>query len=515
MPLWPLAALAAATLLTATTATATQNAAKPLGPPAAPSSDTAEILKSARQAGDARDWARAAALMAQVVAAPDFTTALSRKQQSDALGLGALYALQAKDLETAYRYLVKATDYPESLDFVFTFRISMAGALSRWEDTVVAVELASRLRPAALNAIDPATFANLRRQLRKHGDSALETRFFNALVRADYRPETPFHVSGYLWIGFAADLADAGDTADVHPSLAHIDHPWILAEALLDRRLFPTLDGDPDRADVRALAERRLAKDREDAAAHPRLLEGVNIVASDLRRLGRPDEALALLDSVAAKVGQTGAFEDEDLGRQLAWCVEERARALRNLGRPDEATAALEAGARLNIGPGFEVYRRIDLADTLNRNGKPEAALAAIADDGAVKDARNPSYARMLLAVERVHAYARLGRRAEMQAGLAYIRAHEPDAWSGAIFGPIYAGDLDAAAAALVRALDDPDGRGDALLLLSHFDPTGHESPDEHTSQARLDEIAARPEVRDAIAKAGRIMRFHVVSDYY
>jgi hypothetical protein len=493
-----LAALAAATLLPAAAA---------LAQPAQPG-DTVATYESAEQAFKAERCDQAAELMARVIKSPDFH-ALERTRQAKAFGVAARCAVSAKDWDKAYHLLVAATAYPESEDWVFIARVQAADAVEDWEHLVTSLEVAARLRPAAVSALPMRRLNSIKYEVLDRGDDkALSTRFLAALELADYKPHEPFFDASAFWLDLATDLADAGDMAGAARVLRRIDVPFNLTRALVDRRFFAIVDADPQHYDVHAVAERRLAEDRATAAANPNLIQGPTQVAADLRMLGRSEEALALLVK-AEPMLQSAAVTDLD--EYAAWYWNERSQDLHALGRMDEAATALQAGAAKREQGGLNVSQVLNLADLYVQASKPEAALKLV-------EPKDPEpwvspYGRMVLAYVRVCAYAQLGRKAEMDAERGYIRAHEGDNWGAATGAPICAGDLDAAAAAFERALDDPKGRQQALIDLSEFEPTGHATAFEQLYAERLKAVAARPEVKAAAEKAGRTMHFHIAAD--
>ena len=70
-------------------------------------------------------------------------------------------------------------------------------------------------------------------------------------------------------------------------------------------------------------------------------------------------------------------------------------------------------------------------------------------------------------------------------------------------------GDMDGAAAAFIRRLEDPDRRADALLQLSDYDDPPVKRPP-HPVHSRLEALKSREDVKAAIEKAGGIRRFRL-----
>jgi tetratricopeptide (TPR) repeat protein len=464
-------------------------------------------LYAAIQAYDAdRYCAIAEPAIVEVVASPDFA-GLGQQAQSDAFRVQASCAIDRQDMKAAYAALLKAAGYSESPDWIFVSLFETASALDRQEDAVAALELATAKRPASLEDLPSADLYRFLYALDNQGRKELGGHFLAALDRADYRPAEPFRTGSFLWLEYAGDLADAGDTASAARVLGRIDVPEAVARALTDRRLVSLTDADLQRFDVRAIAERRLALDRRAMAAHPELLDGPNEIAMELRALDRPEEALALLDATLPKLKDKAAFRD--LADRLPWFWDERSRTLRELGRVDDAIDALRTGAFAADPDKPDVSLILNLSDFLIWAGKPQAALDELAIAEKV-DAQTSPYGRMVREQTRACAFAKLGKSAELKASLADIAAHASDNWSAAVDAPLCAGDLDMAAAAVIGALADPEGRWTVLIELSQFDPPAHQTELERQMDARRAELAKRPDVQAAIAKVGRTMRFRV-----
>lgn len=476
--------------------------------PEAPSTNIVDQYDAAVDAFQAGQCDRAVELMAAVTASPDFGSLDGRYQSMAFAGLG-LCAYDREDWKTAYDAFARASVYSDAPDMVFPFRFEAAATRGEHEDAVAALELAAAKRPASLGDVRPGRLFLFMRDLDKRRDTALRARFFAALDRADYHSSAPFDTASFLWVEYAGDLAVAGDTAAATRVLGRVDVPDALARALTDRRLIAVVDADPRRFDVRAVAERRLAQDRQRMADHPELLDGPNEVAMELRALGRPEEALALLDATLPRLKDKTAFHD--FADKLPWFWDERSRTLRELGRVDEAIDALRTGAFAVDPETADVSLILNLEDFLVRTGKPQAALDEMKLSEKV-DAQTSPYGRMVREQTRACAFALLGRREELKASLAYVAAHAADNWAAAADAPLCAGDSNMAAAAVIRALDDPNGRETVLIELSRFDPPAHQTALERQMDERRQEVASRPDVKAAIAKVGRTARFNIGS---
>ena len=345
--------------------------------------------------------------------------------------------------------------------------------------------------------------AQLQRAVTAGKEAALRERLLKVLAADAYRPEEPFASNDYYRVEYAHILADKGDLAGAKALVLKLDSPDAIERASVDARLRTAFSGDPD---LRSLVERRLVSDRAILAAHKDLLSAVVETASDLRLLGRYQEALALIDSVGARIDDPSAFSDRD--DRLPWWSDVRARTLLALGRYDEAVAVYRKAAAGKEQGSLDVSQVINLAEYQNATGHGADALEtlkAFADPG-----RGVSpYGEMEMRFARVCALALTHRAVDGAADLDFMRAHELD-HPRALFDTLACmGDLDGAAAAVIRRLDDPARREDALLQLADYDaPPAALAADPVTS--RLDAIKHRPDVAAAIARAGGLRRFNI-----
>jgi tetratricopeptide (TPR) repeat protein len=241
-------------------------------------------------------------------------------------------------------------------------------------------------------------------------------------------------------------------------------------------------------------------------ATHPYRLEAVYKTSENLRQLGRAREALEVLRAAEAEIGTPGAFSD--LEDHLSWFWDNMARTYRMLGRYDDALAAYAKGGSARERGNLNVSQVLNMAGNQLSFGRNEDALRTIAVFDDPKRRRSP-YGEMVLRYVRGCAHAFAGRRDLTGPDLAYAKAHEKDNREAFAWLMLCTGDMDGAAAAYIKRLDDPEQRGDALMSFSDFDdPSVARPPDPFDSLLKA--VAARPDVKAAIKRAGGVRRFRV-----
>ncbi len=346
-----------------------------------------------------------------------------------------------------------------------------------------------------------------------HADAAL--RVFAALEAAKYAPDgAGWNATDLIWLDAAVLAADAGDAPRAAALASRLTLPYALIHAKLDARFAASVAADPARFDLAAAAQRQLAHDRADMAAHPDRLAPVNAVAGDLIGLQRPDEALALAQQALDRIGQARggkpAFTDADALRP--WIFAAKAEALEALGRFDDAVLVLQTSVRLP-GGGVNPGPALELAGLLGRLGRDDAALAALKPLDKLLEADPAGLAQVR--AERACALRRQARADQAAAELAWLSAHVRDNPGARLHALICAGAPDDLAAAFVAALKDPNQRESALTRLSEFDPPRAPTPVLTARLATLAAIRARPDVQAAIAAAGHTERIPLCGCVY
>jgi len=445
-------------------------------------------------------------LVRRLVAFPRFP-AIADDARLSIWSFGAACAWSTDGLqEEAFEDARQATAIAKAEDWVWQERIELGAYLHRPDDVADAVEAIAETRPRVVDGVPIETFSELLRAEREAGRPRYVARVLAALEKADYKPSAPTERADTLWLAAALMAADAGDQAHAAALLRRIDAPFQLLPARLDGRFAAIVQADPKRFDIAAAAERELAADRAEMAAHGDLLAAVQSVSRDLRSLQRYDEALALvqaaLDRVAKAPKGKPAFKDE--ADQLNWIYDEKANALIRLGHLDEGLATERQGASVGEdGASLNVSQTINLAGMYDLAGRPQEALTMLQDMGGLNHAS--PYGVAWVHAERACAYQALGQSAQMSAEIDYLNAHRADNPGALLKSRLCAADLDGAAALVIARLQDTNDRGQMLVNLCQFADASLHTPFDERMQQRLNELRRRADIQAAIAKVGRI----------
>lgn len=409
--------------------------------------------------------------------------------------------LTAERVDVAHGLALRGTALAEASPRLWHIRFYGDVEKKRYGDAAATLEAMTQGHSAALNHLPLPLLWSLIHEMKAAGAAAERTRILKLLASEAYAPEETFGSNDGFRFSYAQDRLAAGDTAAGGPVARTLEDPGNIATASVD----PRMRGYLADLNVRAAAEKRLARHREWVAREPDRLRPLIAAAENLRQLGRPMEALELLKSAEPRLDKLAADQDSD---HINWYWNEVAKNYELLRRPDEVVEAYRKGMKASESGAPNVSQLINLALAQNRLGRPADALATLAVRNlSTKDAS--PYGIMLYRQARACALHLSGRGAEAAADIAYIKSHEKDAPAAVTSLYLCLGDMENAAASASRRLDDPEQRPDLLLELSDYELAPPPMPTDRIAQ-NLRALKTRPDVQAAIKRAGGTRRFNV-----
>ena len=469
--------------------------------PPSTSQDVLPQLKAAFQAYDAGDCSKVLSISTPAL---DHLDGLPDEAIAATYEMVARCALDVGKEEDAYAYIVKGTAQKGSSDDLWALRFEVETYQKKYDAAVSTLESLAKTRKAAVKMLRREQIGALGRGIESSKDKALQNRFLQIVIAPDFVPAAPFWQRDYFRYELAALLKEDGRVEEANALIGQIDDPDILIMAGLDPR-FRAISAKS--LDVRAAMERELARDQQLSRAHPDLLEGYLQQAQDLRRLGRDNEALAILESARTRTGLMRPFSDQTA--KLNWYWNERGYVLASLGNQEEAILSLNRGGVSAEQGDLNVSQVINLARLQIEFGLGRDAIETL-DVFSVSQRRISAFGELEMRSARVCAQSLLGGLGKVSDDVAYARAHENDNAEAASLLLICAGDHDGGAAILIRTLDDPDRRVEALEDLSEFERLGSKRGEFFDRE--LAKISTRSDVVDAIERAGGRGRFNVRS---
>lgn len=312
-----------------------------------------------------------------------------------------------------------------------------------------------------------------------------------------------------LWYELAALQIERSDTSAAAAAMRRVTTPAELVKLRIDRRFDSLVDHESWRFNVENAAEQRVGDLGALAQSKPRSLSIRTDFIDALLTAGRHEEALAQADVALASIATADAdappFDDMDLE---IWVINSRATALRRLGRTDETVAAITKASTMSEGGSSNVSQVLNLGGLYCALARPRDALATVAKVGD----NLSGFGRMVLAAVQQCAALQTGDHAGAEKALAYLREHRKDSQIMLVDALVDAGLEDEAARTLIGLLASEGDRPDALEWAQ-----GYRRPPalagEASGRINRDAVLARKDVREAVAKVGRIEQFGIFSN--
>jgi len=452
------------------------------------------VINQALQRTQAEDAKGVLALLEPFIDSEPFK-ALPPLEQGRVYYMVALAAWLTDQPKKAHRASGHSTVLAGASGWDWLLRLESAEADKDRDDAVYALEMLAQYYPDRLADVTTQTLAGLYNDaLRLPRGEVRQMAVMNALLSANWTSEDPLADWSTPWAIHAARLLDRQDSERAALAAKRVRDPGLLMGMRADNRFAALVRQDPATFDIRAAYAREVEIARSRMSSPPTRSDAINI-GWPLLAMGRHDEVLAIAQGVLDREARAGTARTWSSG-----VLELRAMALRGLGRLDEAA---QAWRETTIGLDDDFMRTnaaAELARHLIDLDQPREALAIL----DTVDIAQPSMAERVEAT-RVCAHAQLGETAAMEAALARLEAAEPEATAFYQLALTCAGDLDTLADILIRRLRDPESRIYALADVQDHPRALHQSAYQRTADARRAALLARPDVRAAIARVGKV----------
>jgi len=461
------------------------------------SQDKQVALQAAIKANDCKTVLQ---IVAAQIALPNFA-GLPEQDRQSFYHLGFECAYQEHQSELALNYVEEATKLPGAPQELWQARLGLELRAKHLAAAVSTAETLPSDMADVLNVVKVAYWRYLTDELKS--EPKLRQRLLKVLASHTYLPAELGTSSDYFRWEYAKILADGGDKPGAAALVTLIDDPKALMQISLDTRLREFV---PANFDARFASELHLARMREVASAHPGLMSPHLDFVFDLLFLDRGEEALATLEAIDPDKADRSNFSDKT--DQLRWWWDFKARAYALLGRYDEAVAAYTRAMALNEANQPNISQTINLAALQLRFNHPADALITLAP---VMDGKVPAspYGLMQFRVNHGCASFKTGKRGEANTDLAFLREHVVDAPAALTWLQLCMGDIDGAAVSVIKRLETPDERPEALAHLSDYAESPATLPKDPYA-AGVVTLKARADVKEAIARAGGIRSFNV-----
>ena len=465
-------------------------------PPSGPLGDLYARIRRALTHADQGEPEAARQVLDAVVVDPVFST-LQPAHQRELLSMNAVLAWEDDDTARAAE-LMRAATAADGNDPDDWYRLAILelqlGYRSRASQQMVAFV---KRWPSLVNNLDRMLMTDLL----VRGEPLAEDRV--ALMDALFDAGWNDNGRGVddIWRELAL-LHLARDDRDRAASvIAGIGDPLAIVKIRSDLRFDPLSTAVEQLPSPEAAAAAEVERLRALRAEQPERIDLAADLGTALLVAGRDAEALTESEAVLAAIESA-----EDPSGFLAfderiWVLNNKAIALRRAGRFDEAAAQLEYAGKLSENGGDNVSQRLNLGSFLCEVGRPADALRVIEP---VSDMSG--YGLMVQTAVRHCAALQLDDAAGAAQALASLYDQRADSREIVVAELLRAGDIERAATELVRSLEDPATRAQALESVQQF-RTPVPLPANAALEANRATLLARPDVRAAIAQVGRVLR--------
>jgi hypothetical protein len=473
-------------------------------------SDTDEFRREYRRAYDGLRGSRCAEFVADAVellALPQFEQGLGRNEK-----YGFLVALERcagalGQREVLYRTAAWRVRIQPKEQFSQVVRLGYGVEFGDPEATLQAFEHFLAHDPAFLRKVPLSAVTNVMYAadlLDPTGERKLAA--LEALARIGYDGALPSEGDVVRFAAARLMLA-RGRAAEARERLDGVTNVVALALMRVDA-LFVPLRADPafeSRLDPPAALERDLARVRAAVEDDEESLILDNLLATRLKWAARNEEALQLVDvALARATADPRDYADGYYHRRLLFGT--RSELLVELGRTDDAVAAMLDGANQREYRRANVTEMIMLGRLLVELGRGDEMLPLLPRITGTS-LREQAWVEAI----RSCAGAQVGNEALRTEGLDYLRAREADGPAALSQALLCSGDVEAAAALMVRRLERQGTSADALLALQERSGLRRdELPYRKILLQRFAELRAREDVRDAAAAVGRVEPLHI-----
>jgi tetratricopeptide (TPR) repeat protein len=334
----------------------------------------------------------------------------------------------------------------------------------------------------------------------------------DALFKIGWKPNYHVEPSDY-WLTLAQARLEQQDLEGARAAAARITNPHELIMMQADRRFDAIVERDANAVGIVRSAQLQVQILQTAAVEQPRSLLVVEKLARALEIEGNHAEAIKVASAAASAAittvgGVRGPYDDMS---ELSWVLDVLSDALWNSGDFDRAVQIMRTASRIPEQGVPNVSQQLNLAGMYCTLGKPDEAAAVIRELGGYGGMKSPFGAFAMHGLFLRIALLK-NDHAAIKNELAYVREHQKAGRLAVLRDFVLGGALDDATSWLRSNLADPATRGRTLALLQHFDGD-RIGPGEQQFEARWQAWLDSPEVREEVAKWGRINSYPLTDE--
>ena len=414
-----------------------------------------------------------------------------------ALEWAAALALNAREFPRARALLLRATATETATAWSWQM-LAVASVNTGDLDAIRALTVLAERWPQQLAATDPRLVRAVASEAMRGEDDGI--RLLTALFKAHWTIPNVGEPS-VLWSEFALLLLEGGDAKFAKEVALRVTDAQSLVVMRADARFDGLIGADRGRFDPATAATAEIARAQEQLRSSRDRIAPILTLSRAFAANNRCAEALEIADAAIARASGPTAEEKPflDVGEQLVWLLDERSRYLACLGRWEESVRQRSRASILTERGGPNTSQMINFAHLLVTVGRSADALRALEDVGPMSE-----YGRMEETWARLRAHAQLGNAEGVRTALAYLEEHRDVSLDVYLDALVDGGEIEKTAQLLIELLADRRARTGILVRLQRYaesplTPVGIERKE------RWDSVVARPDVRAAVARVGRL----------
>jgi beta-barrel assembly-enhancing protease len=461
--------------------------------------DAHEQLEQGMQLARAHDYPRADGAITRLLAAPDFAT-LPAAERHQALSLGAMLAIEARDARRAHALAMRACQMHEAQSYDWLLRVEAGIAAGDAADVVLAAKVVAERWPQLL----PQSLQGL-----ENSAEPVRYQVLSALFAFSMAHEPG--AASFWWRDLALLQLARGERAAAVATLGRIENAYVAVSIAADRRFDGVWPEVQARLNPDSTAQRAIDAAAKRAQANPDKLQPLNELALLLGESLMLEQVLQVADTTIDQVSKWGEIAYADYDPEYSQMLDQRAQVLAAMGRWDAAVIQLKAASALPENGADNVSQVIDLAALYNDLGRTAEARATLAK---LKPDNTSSVGLMQFQKETLRAALAAGDAHAADTAQAYLSAHRGDALDVYQEALLEAGHEDAGAKLLIQRLGDARTRGLALLAVQNYEDILL-TPVQLTHHQRWQALLARADVQAAVKRVGRIGSYHLAGDSY
>lgn len=405
---------------------------------------------------------------------------------------------------------------PDQSD-AYKIRFSVALARQNAADAIAVLETADRKvkSPAQrkkLATIPSAHTVNgLQQWFQGRQDTVSQQRLAEVLLRLNWDGDGDPSWVDSLRMRVLKKRLEHGDTAAAKALADAVDTPQAVLTLLVMRKYDVLVEPGIDRNQrFQAAVDLEAARTLRDLSDDPDDDDVVLRRIAHLSSLGKNEEILTLTAALAADMELVA-----EKGQPAFWAISDRAKALRRLGRSDESIALMEK----LIAPDFKQYpelinMRINHLGDLSRAGRHAAAFeqARALSENAGRYAN--AYGHRWIWSSAACALAAQGKVAEAETWLAKLRDKSSENYWALNHALICTDKLDEAELLMVKKLGEDSPIGLVGAFQNYKEDSAHPSAFDKHIEDGWRTLADRPAVKAAFDKVGRVLTLPTVASY-